>query len=158
MKVYAHACMSSLQALGCSLPYTLELAPDSGVVTVDTDLWPAQGVQPAGNFTVLPANEEQERVIVDVQVGCVSNGRLMPVRQLHHIYVLDYFQTVCAPNHLSRACYASAEPGTPLERHQCHLHGVGAHQGGEHPLVGPTLLLACVPPVPQSAQVCAQLC
>jgi hypothetical protein len=57
------------QALGCSTPYTLELAPASGVVTVDTAAWPAQGVQPASNFTVRPADASRGLVTVDVQVG-----------------------------------------------------------------------------------------
>jgi hypothetical protein len=58
------------QAMGCATPYTLELAPASGVVTVDTAAWPAEGVQPAGNFTVQPADASQGLVIVDVQVSC----------------------------------------------------------------------------------------
>jgi hypothetical protein len=64
--------MCVLQALGCSTPYTLELEPASGVVTVDSAAWPAQGVQPAGNFTVRPADASLGHVIVDVQVGFVN--------------------------------------------------------------------------------------
>jgi hypothetical protein len=61
-------CLCPPQALGCANPYTLELAPASGVVTVDTAAWPAEGVQPAGNFTVQPADASQGLVIVDLQV------------------------------------------------------------------------------------------